>query len=253
MTLPIDQHNLEIRANYACWQKKPLLRKVYRDFYKLLQKWLAREKAGGTVDIGSGTGRIKEIIPDCLATDLFANPWIDRVENVYALQFADNSLDNVILFDVLHHLQYPGTAFWELKRVLRPSGRVIIFEPAMSLLGLLVYGLLHKEPLGWNRELAWTAPAGFDPQNTAYFAAQSLCHRIFCSRQEQKNINGFTLLFQKRFSALAYLGSGGFNGPQCYPCRLYSFFKSVDKCLTPLPSVFATRMLVILEKNENLS
>jgi len=52
-------------------------------------------------------GSIKEVIPDCVTTDLFPNPWLDRQENAYHLGFADGSVSNLILFDVWHHLRYP--------------------------------------------------------------------------------------------------------------------------------------------------
>jgi hypothetical protein len=48
------------------------------------------------------------VIPECVTTDIFPNPWLDRVENAYALNFADASVGNLILFDVFHHLEFPG-------------------------------------------------------------------------------------------------------------------------------------------------
>ena len=50
--------------------------------------------------------------------DLFSNPWLDRRENCYAMNFADGSVSHLILFDVWHHLRYPGTALREFHRVL---------------------------------------------------------------------------------------------------------------------------------------
>ena len=66
---------------------------------------------------------------------------------VRALTFADESVANLILFDVWHHLEYPGTALAEFQRVLAKGGRLVIFDPAMGLLGRAVYGLCHHEPL----------------------------------------------------------------------------------------------------------
>lgn len=79
-------------------------------------------------------------MPDALATDLFPSPWIDQTENAYALSFADGSVSNLILVDVWHHLQYPGTALAEFHRVLGPGGHLIIFDPATGVLGRIVYG-----------------------------------------------------------------------------------------------------------------
>ena len=71
---------------------------------------------GSVVELGSGIGNIKEVIPKCLCTDLFPNPWLDYVENAYALSFGSASVSNLILFDVFHHLKYPGTALQEFHR-----------------------------------------------------------------------------------------------------------------------------------------
>jgi hypothetical protein len=48
--------------------------------------------------------------------------------------------------DVWHHLEHPANALAEFRRVLVPRGRVIILEPAMSVVGRLVYGNCHHEP-----------------------------------------------------------------------------------------------------------
>ena len=83
-----------------------------------------------------------------MITDLFPNPWIDRVESAYNLSFSDNSISHLILFDVWHHLEYPVNALKEAHRVLTSGGTLIIMEPAMSVLGRIVYGKFHHEPLG---------------------------------------------------------------------------------------------------------
>ncbi len=114
---------------------KAALRAVYRNFHELIASRLDRSVPGPIVELGSGMGSIKEVIPECVTTDLFPNPWLDRQENAYQLTFAAGSVSNLILFDVWHHLRYPGTALAEFRRVLAPGGRVIIFDPAISLTG----------------------------------------------------------------------------------------------------------------------
>src|SRR5512139_3121596 len=143
----IDLHQELINKNSEYWNQKPLLQKLYGDFYRLIAQNLSNLPDGKIVELGSGLGNIRKVIPNCLRTDLFPNPWIDQVENVYKLSFADESISDLILTDVFHHLRYPGTALQELKRVLRKGGRVVILEPCLSALGLLVYGVLHDEPI----------------------------------------------------------------------------------------------------------
>jgi len=143
----IDQHNLEIQKNLEAWNKKPLLREIYRGFYDLILKWVRSDLKGEVVELGSGIGNFKSVYPKCIATDIFPNPWIDQVESAYNLSFQNNSVSNLVLFDVFHHLAFPGSALKEFNRVLAKDGRVIIFEPYISLLGLIIYGIFHHEPV----------------------------------------------------------------------------------------------------------
>lgn len=209
---------------------------------------LASVEIGPRLEIGSGIGAIKEQIPDCVTSDLFANPWIDRVENAYAIGYPDRSLGTLILFDVWHHLQYPGTALVEFRRVLRPGGRLILFEPAASLLGRMVYGLFHHEPLGMTRPITWSAPADFEPAAQTYYAAQGNCWRMFADGELPPEASGWELRSAEPFCDLTYLASGGFSRPQIYPTGLYPFLKKLDHLAGRYPRIFATRMLVVLER-----
>jgi SAM-dependent methyltransferase len=248
MELDLAQHNIEIHANTLHWQRKPLLRKIYREFYGEIASLVRRDIAGVTVEIGSGIGNLKTVIPDALATDIFPNPWLDRIENAYALNFPDDSVANLILFDVWHHLEYPGTALAEFHRVLAKGGRLIIFDPGMGLLGRLIYGCFHHEPLLLDKEIQWRAPAGFSPEAMSYYAAQGNAHRVFVKQEFASKLEAWNIVMKKQFAALAYVASGGFRGPQLYPEQLHGAVKLLDHVADLAPGLFATRLLVALEK-----
>lgn len=76
--LPLDQHNIEIERNRLAWQRKPVLQRAYRDFHRRIAAHIDRTVPGKIVELGSGIGNIRDVIADCVRTDLFANPWIDR-------------------------------------------------------------------------------------------------------------------------------------------------------------------------------
>jgi SAM-dependent methyltransferase len=248
MPIEVGQHNLEIQANAEYWRRKPLLQKIYRDFYNEIAGELTSDLPGETVEIGSGIGNLKTVVPDALATDIFPNPWLDRIENAYAMSFADGSVANLILFDVWHHLEYPGTALSEFHRVLAPRGRLVIFDPAMGMLGRVVYGLFHHEPLGLRKEIRWRAPAGFSPAEMTYYAAQGNAHRIFYSGEGAAELNEWRIVRRSLFAGIPYVASGGFRGPQLYPERLLPALRIVERIASRLPAFFATRLLVTLEK-----
>jgi SAM-dependent methyltransferase len=239
---------MEIQQNLISWTKNPTLRKIYREFHQLLAKEMANIPGLKTVEIGSGIGNIKETILNCLRTDLFPNPWIDQIENAYNLSFSDESVSDLILFDVFHHLRFPGTVLKEFWRVLAPRGRVIIFDPALSLLGLIVFGCFHPEDLGVCRPIIWFAPDGRIPDEGDYYAAQGNATRIFLGRKFKERLPGWNLVETRKIAAIAYVFSGGYSKFQMYPDWFYPWMKLLDRLGSFLPSLFATRLLVVLEK-----
>jgi SAM-dependent methyltransferase len=247
MRVSLEQHNVEIHENRRHWERKPLLRKVYSQFGREIAKRVDPTQAGLLVELGSGMGNIKEHLPHCITTDVFPNPWLDRVENAYDLNFPDGAVSHLILFDVWHHLQYPGTALREFYRVLTERGKVIIFDPAMGVLGRFVFGHFHHEPLGLSDEIQWEAPASFSRHCPDYYAAQGNASRIFGSNAFRDRLDSWRVAEVKYFSALAYLGSGGFRGPQLYPMVGLPLLNRADFFLSRFPGL-ASRMLVVLEK-----
>ena len=241
-------HQDSIEKNSEYWKRKPLLRVLYRDFYLLIAANLSHLPESKIVELGSGLGNIRDVIPNCLRTDLFPNPWIDQVENAYRLSFAGNSVSDLILTDVFHHLKYPGTALQEFFRVLRRGGRVIMLEPCISALGLLVYGILHDEPVAVTKHIEWEAPEGWSPEDINYHAAQGNASRIFLGQRFRSKLTDWQRIETRRFSAIAYAASGGFSKPQLYPTAALSVIRRLEKIMDRFPSLFATRLLVTLEK-----
>ena len=246
--LPLGQHDLEIQANRLAWERKPQLRAVYRGYHELIASRLDRSVPGKVVELGSGMGSIKEVISDCVTTDLFPNPWLDRQENAYRLSFADASVSNLILFDVWHHLRYPGTALREFRRVLAPGGRVIIFDPAMSWTGQFAYGLFHHEPLGMRLAITWDAPSGFEPEDSDYFAAQGAATRIFWRREAPERLTGWEIAEVAPLPSFEYFATGGFSGPQIGDPGLSRLLRRLDKATSRWPNLFAARLLIVLKR-----
>jgi SAM-dependent methyltransferase len=244
----IDLHQEFINKNIESWNRKPLLHILYGDFYRLIAKNLSSLPDRKIVELGSGLGNIKEFIPDCMRTDLFPNPWIDQVENAYRLSFTDESISDLILTDVFHHLKYPGAALQEFHRVLRKGGRVIMLEPYVSVLGLLIYGAIHQEPVALTKKIEWLAPADWSPDDIDYYAAQGNATRVFIGKKFRSALQPWDRIETIRLSALAYAASGGFSGPQLYPKSILMLIKGAEKLLDLFPFLFATRLLIILEK-----
>jgi len=247
--IPLTQHDIEIQKNRAVWEEKPLLRKIYARFYAEMLVWLREDISGKVVELGSGIGNFKSAYPKAITTDIFPNPWIDQVESAYHLSFTDGTVSNLILFDVFHHLAYPGLALKEWQRVVPKGGRIIIFEPYISLFGLFVFGLLHHEPVAITKKILWLSDYEINLDGK-YYAAQGNATRIFGANSHFKNEiqKEWKIIAKKKFSALSYILSGGFSKPALYPESFLSIIRAIERILDWFPILFATRILIVLEK-----
>jgi SAM-dependent methyltransferase len=112
----MDAMTSEPLAGYReIWSRKPTLRTVYDDFYDRIA---AACRPGLTIEIGGGIGNLKDRLPDVFATDIQPAPWLDCAADAQRLPFASGRLANIVMVDVLHHLQSPLRFFREAARVL---------------------------------------------------------------------------------------------------------------------------------------
>jgi SAM-dependent methyltransferase len=94
-------------------------------------------------DLGCGSGVFTGLLHrrgfNCTGIDLSpkliriareAHPGIDFQEgDIEHLPFSDGSIDGVVLAGVLHHLPELSKCAAEIKRILRPGGRFVAFDP----------------------------------------------------------------------------------------------------------------------------
>ena len=64
----------------------------------------------------------------------------------------------------------------------------------MGLLGRVVYGLFHHEPLGLKEKIRWRAPADFSPHDMKCCAAQGNAQRIFCSGEGASALHDWRIM-----------------------------------------------------------
>jgi SAM-dependent methyltransferase len=112
VTDPLDYYR-------RAWGNKPLLRRVYNDIYDRI---VAVCVEGRTLEIGGGIGEFKSRFPHVISTDIQSAPWLDVVADAQKLPFTNGSISNIVMVDVLHHVEFPLLLLREAERVLRPGG-----------------------------------------------------------------------------------------------------------------------------------
>ena len=228
------------------WQAKPVLRAVYADCYRRI---VTQCVPGPTLEVGGGTGNLKAYRSQIIASDVQFAPWLDVVADAQRLPFATGTFANIVLFDVLHHLERPRLFLMEATRVLTPGGRVVLVEPAITPLSYLFYRFLHPEPVRLGDDPLADGPLsqGRDP----YDANQAIPTLLFrrCQTRLEARLEGLRLVRLNHFGLLAYPLSGGFRSWSLLPVSLVGPLLRLEAVIDPLVGRMAGfRLLAVLER-----
>jgi SAM-dependent methyltransferase len=235
-----------LRGYRATWERKPALRVIYNDFYDRIA---ATCVSGAIIEIGGGAGNLKDRLADAIATDIQFAPWLDAVADAQHLPFAPCSAANIVMIDVLHHLEYPATFFREAQRVLRPGGRVVMVEPAITWGSTLFYRLLHPEPVRMSADILGEGQP--DPGRDPYNSNQAI-PTLLATRDR----NRFHRLFPDLrivqvdwFGFAAYALSGGFKRWSLISENFARRLLQVERPIESAVGRFgALRMMLVIDK-----
>ncbi len=224
--------------------QKRFLRRIYTEFYEMMRSRLGPDPDGKTVlEIGSGAGFIKDILPRCITSDLIAMDGLDVACSALAFPFKDRSLDAVLMINVLHHLPDARLFFNELGRCLKPGGQVIMVEPANTWWGKFVYTHFHHEPFDEKTPDWHFAPGG------RLTDANVALPWILFSRDREKfrtEYPDLRIVSARPHTPFRYLLSGGFTMRSLAPAFSYPLFKGLGALLTPLHGLIGMFMTVEL-------
>jgi SAM-dependent methyltransferase len=98
------------------------------------------------VELGSGGGFVKEILPQVLTSDTLPYPGIDRVVDATAMPFQDGSVRFFFLLNVFHHISDVERFLGEAERCLQPGGRLFIVDQYPGWLAWWILKYAHHEP-----------------------------------------------------------------------------------------------------------
>jgi SAM-dependent methyltransferase len=230
------------------WERKPVLRRLYRDYYRRI---LAACAPGRTLEIGGGSGNLKEYAPNVISFDIVASPWLDLVADAQSLPFRAASFDNIVMFDVLHHIEQPFRFFEEAQRLLRPGGRVVMLEPAITPVSQVFYRLMHPEPVDMSADPF--GPARPDPERSPWDANQAIPTLLFGRYGDAFALRfpKLRLIARQQLALASYPLSGGFRPWSLIPGALVEpLLRAEEKLMPLLGRLMAFRMLAVLERRD---
>lgn len=244
---------IKLEEHRQLWQRKPALRGVYTDCYR---RMVAACRPGRTLELGGGPGNFRMFADassiDIVSTDIVFTPWLDAVCDGHQLPFASRSFDNIVMFDVLHHLARPRLFFDEARRILRPGGRVVAVEPAITYGSRLFYSYLHPEPVRMDEDPLAEGPP--EPGRDPFDSNQAIPTLLFGKhrRRFDATFPDLAVAPVDHFSFLAYPLSGGFRPWSLVPGPLVTPLLAFERWLEPLLGRWlGFRMLAVIELRQS--
>ncbi len=216
---PQATYDLRLLARSAeKWRDSAALRAVYEDIFAEVRERLS---PGPTLEIGSGIGLAKTLLPELTTSDVEKTPYVDRALSAYDLAQEAGAWANVFAFDVLHHLREPLRFLAAAGAALRPGGRLVLVEPAATPVGRWFYRFFHHEPC---RPEEIGPPFDFSG-GKGEFANMGMAWALFVEHRAEVEHRlfafGLRLDEVRMRDGIAYPLTGGFSKPALLPaCAL---------------------------------
>ena len=228
------------------WSRKAVLREVYGHLYR---KMTDQCIPGLSIEVGGGSGNMKQLMPNTLSFDIVPEPWLDFVADAQSLPFRTGSVSNILMLDVLHHIEFPLRFFREADRVLRPGGRIVAMEPGITPISHVAYSALHEEPVDMTADplIDGRPSVGKDPY-TGNQAIPTLLVRKFRAQLSER-VPALQLRSARWLSLFAYPLSGGFKRWSLLPARAAGPLLRIEDAIEPLLGpLCGFRLLSVYEK-----
>lgn len=223
-----------------------ILKEFYKDCYKIFKKELGEKYLDLKIlELGSGSGFIKEHISNVITSEILKFEDIDLVVDATNFNFEEKSIDAIILMNTLHHISDPIKFFNQCNKVLKIGGKILLIEPANTWFSKIIYSNFHHEDFDTNSDWFLKKKGRLSSSN------QAMPYIIF-----ERDIKIFqdkfpSLILEKKykFKPLHYLLSGGFSyRPYVNNIFFLSLIRFFELVFKPLNKTLALFMFIKIVK-----
>jgi SAM-dependent methyltransferase len=223
-------HPSTVEIHRKILNSKPALQDVYRFFYQELISNLPESTPGPVVELGSGAGFLKSLLPEVITSDIVPIQGVDMSFAGEKIPFENSSVRAFVMVDVFHHIADTSSFLREVERCLRPGGTLIMLEPANTCWSRFVFSYLHHEAFDPK------APWGLTSDGPLSSANGALPWIVFERDADSRLLKEHPSLKVARIhkhSPFKYLLSGGLSFHSLLPWPLWRIVNLLELFLTP--------------------
>jgi len=227
-----------LKNRQALFKKKNLLYWYQKLYERILTPYSDTLSDLRILEIGSGMSPLKYFYPSVLTSDIMPLSHIDYVFDAHDIGnlpvIENESLDLVLLTNVLHHLQNPLKFLNGAKNKLHSEGRIILVEPYFSTISRLIYSYLHHEPADFSVK----APCLAEVKGPLSSANMAIPYMIFWKKQAwlKQVLDNYTIIESQRcyYTGISYMATGGISHNIMIPHGVYKQLWKLDNLFADL-------------------
>lgn len=209
---------------------KPYLHNLYYEHYYWFKRRLTPTNGKTIVELGSGGGFIKEVIPNAITSDILNLPAIDKQFSALLMPFKKNTVDAFVMINVFHHIKNAKRFFLEADRCLKSNGKILMIEPANTLWSRFIYQYFHHEPFDTRADWKFKKGGALSGANGALPWILFIRDR----KRFEKEFPRLHIVNIRPHTPVRYLISGGFTYRQLLPSWTYRLVRRIESLLSPI-------------------
>ena len=208
------------------------------------------------LEVGAGAAFSKKVLNSkSIHTSDFSNDSHLDFKNINAekTKFKNSSYDFVIASNMIHHVPHPVLFLKEMHRILKKGGRLIIFEPHVSIFYQLITLITKHEGFDFTVDV-WDKSKSVKINNNPWNSNQAVAYLLFKNKDffEKKMEGSFKIIYESYSEFFIFINSGGIYSKCFYVPLNYTLLgilHFIDKLLVKFfPNIFALGRKIVLEK-----